>query len=100
MLIHRILIIDTAWLGDVIFTTSLLGSAHQLWPQALVDVLVAPRGQDLLAGHPLINKLWVFDKYGSQKSFFNLQKLGEILRAEKYDLVLNAHPSLRSRAHR
>jgi lipopolysaccharide heptosyltransferase II len=93
----RILIIDTAWLGDVIFSTSLIGSVSATWPRSELHVLVAPRGEAILQGHPLVHRLWVYDKHGAQKSAGSLWKLGRELARVKFDVVLNAHPSLRSR---
>lgn len=93
----RVLIIDTAWLGDVIFSTSLIAAVSRTWPQAAVHVLVAPRGEPVLSGNPQIKRLWVYDKHGIQKSAASLWTLGRELAAEKFDVVLNAHPSFRSR---
>jgi len=93
----RVLIIDTAWLGDVIFTTSLIGAAAAVWPRAELHVLVAPRGEAVLRGHPQVHKLRVFDKRGTQRSLAGLFRLGHELRETKFDVVLNAHPSFRSR---
>lgn len=93
----RILIIDTAWLGDVIFSTSLIGAASEVWPRADLHVLVAPRGEAILQGHPLVHRLWIYDKSGAQKSARSLWKLGRKLAKAKFDVVLNAHPSFRSR---
>jgi heptosyltransferase-2 len=93
----RLLIIDTAWLGDVIFSTSLIGAVHEVWPQAALHALVAPRGEAILQGHPLVHKLWAYDKHGAQKSVRSLWRLGRELAEAKFDVVLNAHPSLRSR---
>jgi heptosyltransferase-2 len=93
----RILIIDTAWLGDVIFSTSLIGAVSGVWPQAELHVLVAPRGEAILRGHPLVHRLWVYDKHGAQKSARSLWRLGRELARAKFEVVLNAHPSFRSR---
>jgi heptosyltransferase-2 len=93
----KVLIFDTAWLGDVIFTTSLIGSVRQIWPDTELHVLVAKRAEMLVRHHPLIDRVWVYDKNGSEKSFGRLLKLTGQLRAESYDIVLNAHPSFRSR---
>jgi len=93
----RILIIDTAWLGDVIFSTSLIGSVSGTWPRSELHVLAAPRGKAILHGHPFVHRLWVYDKHGAQKSVLSLWKLGRELARAKFDVVLNAHPSLRSR---
>ncbi len=93
----RILIIDTAWLGDVIFTTSLLGSLKNLWPESELHVLTAPRGEPILRGHPHISKLWILDKRGAHRGLFGTLKIAAELRKAKFDLILNAHPSFRSR---
>jgi lipopolysaccharide heptosyltransferase II len=93
----RALIIDTAWLGDVVFTTALIGAAHRLWPSCGLHALVAPRGEPILRGHPFVSRLWVFDKSGQDRGFFGLRRIARELRLQKFDLVLNAHPSLRSR---
>jgi lipopolysaccharide heptosyltransferase II len=93
----RALIIDTAWLGDVVFTTALIGGVHRLWPSCELHVLVAPRGEPLLHGHPFVSRLWVFDKYGKDRGGFGLRRTARALRQQKFDLILNAHPSLRSR---
>jgi heptosyltransferase II len=93
----RALIIDTAWLGDVVFTTALIGGVHRLWPSCELHVLVAPRGEPILHGHAFVSRLWVFDKYGKDRGFFGLRRMAHELRSQNYDLILNAHPSLRSR---
>jgi lipopolysaccharide heptosyltransferase II len=93
----RVLIIDTAWLGDVIFSTSLIAAVARIWPQAELHALVAPRGEPILRGNPQIKRLWIYDKHHTQKSAACLWKLGRELAKEKYDVVLNAHPSFRSR---
>lgn len=93
----RVLIIDTAWLGDVVFTTSLIGSASALWPQAELHVLTAPRGEPILRGHPQISHLWVMDKRGLHKGLGGLWKIARQLKKIHFELVINAHPSARSR---
>ncbi len=93
----KILILDTAWLGDVVFTTSLIGAVKRQWPSSQVDLLVAPRGEPIVRHHPLLTQVRTYDKHGREKSLKALFRLGRELSAEKYDLVLNAHSSLRSR---
>lgn len=92
----RVLIIDTAWVGDVVFTTALLKAAKALWPEATFTLLVAPRAAGIVRGHPMLDELIVYDKAGSEKRIGAFLKLGRRLRSGKFDLVLCAHPSLRS----
>lgn len=93
----RILIIDTALIGDVVYTSSLIGATKLIWPQCEIHALLAPRGEDVLGHHPHVSRIWVFDKSGSQRSFRSMLALGRQLRKTGFDLVLNAHSSLRSR---
>lgn len=93
----KILIIDTAWIGDVIFSTALINAASALWPKAKIHMLVAPRGAALVEKNPQISRLWVYDKHGKDKSPLRLLHLGRKLADEHFDVVLCAHPSMRSR---
>jgi lipopolysaccharide heptosyltransferase II len=93
----RVLIIDTAWLGDVIFTTALIGAVKSRWPECEVHVLVAPRGEPLLRAHPNVARLWIFDKRGHDRGFTGLRRFTQQLMPLSFGLILNAHPSFRSR---
>ena len=72
---ESILIIDTAWLGDAVLTTSLVASVRTLWPAAKLHVVVSPRGQAVLQGHPMIDNLWVFDKHGADRGVLGLKRM-------------------------
>lgn len=93
----RVLIIDTAWLGDVLFTTSLIGAVHETWPQAEIHLVTAPRGRELVLFHPELTNIRIFDKHGKEGGLTALKKLASELNASKFDIVLCAHPSMRSR---
>jgi heptosyltransferase-2 len=82
----RILIIQTAFLGDVILASPIWENIHQTFPDAQLDVVVKKGNESLLQAHPFLGKVYVFDK--SQK-IKNLWSLGKQLRKQRYDLVLN-----------
>lgn len=94
---QRILILDTAWLGDVVFSTSLVGAVRNLWPNAEIHMVVAPRGEPIVRNHDALHRVWVLDKRGRHRSLRGLHRFGNTLRQFGFDLILNAHPSLRSR---
>lgn len=94
---NRVLIIDTAWLGDVIFSTSLIEAVKIRWPHCHLTVLVAPRGAPILQGHPRIDELLIFDKHAKEKSYLAVRRLAKRLHQSAFDVILNAHPSFRSR---
>ncbi len=83
---EKILLIQTAFLGDVILATSALESLHAAIPGAELHFLLRRGNESLLADHPFLNKLWVLDKRDKWK---NTWRMIRELRKEKYDLVLN-----------
>lgn len=86
---NRILVIQTAFLGDVILATPVVSELHRLYPNASIDVLVKKGNESLLANNPKIRNVIAFDKSnGKYKSIFRLIKQ---FRKEKYDLVINMH---------
>ncbi|MCB9366781.1 MAG: glycosyltransferase family 9 protein [Calditrichaeota bacterium] len=93
----RVVIIDTAWLGDVLFTTSLVGAVRMRWPSTAIDLVVAPRARELVEHHPHLNCVWIFDKRGEQRGMKGINSLARSLNEHPYDLCLCAHPSTRSR---
>lgn len=84
----KVLIIQTAFLGDVILATPLIENIHQQFPNAQIDFLVKKGNESLLKDHPFLRKTYVFDKSQKRKSLISL--LSQI-RKESYDLVLNLH---------
>jgi heptosyltransferase-2 len=84
---NRVLIIQTAFIGDVILATSLVESLHAVYPRMQIDLLCRKGNEGLLAGHPFLGKVWVWDKRGGKyKNWFALLKA---VRTERYDLVVN-----------
>ena len=85
---QKILIIQTAFIGDVILATPLIGNLKAEFPAAKIDFLVKNGNQSLLKNDPNLRTVLVFDKKNKAKSLFHLLKT---IRAEKYDLVINLH---------
>ena len=53
----KILLMQTAFIGDVILATSLLEKLHHHFPEAEIDFLVRKGNESLFKQHPFINKL-------------------------------------------
>ena len=58
----RILIIKTAFLGDVILITPMLRELKNAMPDAEIDVLVRKGNETLLNNNPHVSQLFVWDK--------------------------------------
>ncbi len=93
---QRILILHTAFLGDIILTLPLLQAAKSLFPQASIDFLAIPAVKNILETHPGIEKLWIYDKHKKERGILNSLKLMRRLKQRKFDLALVPHRSIRS----
>jgi len=87
--VNKILIIQTAFLGDVILATSFVSELKNKFPNANIDFLLKKGNESLLANNPKLNSVFTFDKStGKWKSIIRLIRQ---FRKEKYDLVINLH---------
>ncbi|MEY3586035.1 MAG: hypothetical protein RLZZ243_1099, partial [Bacteroidota bacterium] len=84
----KILIIQPAFLGDVILATPLIESLSSTFPSAHIDFLLKKGNEALLSEHPKLRRVLIFDKSQKRKSLLDLI---QDIRKEKYDLVLNLH---------
>ncbi len=83
----KILVIQTAFLGDVILATAVLEKLHQVNPNWKIDFLIRKGNEQVVENHPFISKLYIWNKkQGKYKNL--LQLIGEI-RGEKYDYIIN-----------
>jgi len=88
------LVIQTAFLGDVVLTTPLLTElAARHGP---VDVVTTPAAASLLETHPAVRRVIPFDKRGADRGWRGTWRLARRLRAEGYPLAYLPHRSLRT----
>lgn len=84
---QKILVIQTAFIGDVILATALLEKLHHSFPQADMDLMVRKGNEALLDQHPWIHEVLIWDKKNQKKK--NLWRLLKKIRNTKYNLVIN-----------
>lgn len=84
---QKILVIQTASIGDVILATPLLEKLHHHFPDSKIDFLLKKGNEKLFSSHPFINRIIIWDK--SKKKYKNLWDILKNIRAQKYDAVLN-----------
>ncbi|MBK7174018.1 MAG: glycosyltransferase family 9 protein [Bacteroidales bacterium] len=83
----KILIIQTAFIGDVILATPLVESIRREYPDSTIHFLLRKGNETLLTAHPYIEKVWVFNK--KEQKYINLLRIIRSIRAESYDYVIN-----------
>ncbi len=84
---NKILVIQTASLGDVILTTPLLEKLHFLYPDAAIDFLLKKGNESLFTAHPYMHDVLIWNK--SKHKYLHLIQLIQTIRDKKYDLVVN-----------
>ena len=96
LILKKILIIQTAFLGDVILTLPLVQTLKQSMPDSEIDFIAIPQTADIVKTHPDVSNVVVYDKHGKQNSLFSFFRFRKQLRSANYDIVICPHRSLRS----
>ena len=89
--VRKILFITLSNIGDVILTLPVLSSLKDSFPDAIVDVVVGPRPEQVFKKDPRVNRIFVYDKHASLKDKMAFVKK---LKAEKYDMAIDMKTSL------
>jgi len=84
---QKFLIIQTAFIGDVILATPLIEKLYAHFPEAKIDFLLRRGNESLLKEHPYLNDLIIWDK--KQAKYLNLFKTIGTVRANDYDCIIN-----------
>ncbi|WP_343631294.1 glycosyltransferase family 9 protein [Fluviicola sp.] len=84
---QRFLVIQTAFLGDVILATPVISELKRLHPSAEIDVLVRKGNEAVLKNHPAIHEVFSFNK--KEGKYAEMRRLVRLFRARKYDEVIN-----------
>ena len=88
------LVIQTAFLGDVLLTTPLVEAlAARHGP---VDVVTTTAAAPLVETHPAVRRVIPYDKRGADSGLGGLVRLARRLQAERYEVAYLPHRSLRT----
>lgn len=92
----RILIIHTAFIGDIVLSTSLIKKIKDTYPDSDITYVTTPSGEAILKNNPHLNNIIVYDKRGEHKGISGVWQLGKRLRYENFNMVITPHRYLRS----
>ena len=93
---ERILVIQTAFLGDAILTLPMLKKLRERSPEAQIDVLAIPSTKEIISAAPYIDNVIIMDKKGKQKGIRALNNFLKELKANAYSKIISPHRSFRS----
>jgi lipopolysaccharide heptosyltransferase I len=100
--IQKILIVKPSSFGDIVHSLPFLNAVKERFPGAEIHWVIAKGLEDLLTGHPMVNKIWVIHKDMWKKlshirsSFQEIRVLLRGIKKEKYDIVVDLQGLLRS----
>ena len=81
----KILVIQTAFIGDVVLATGIIEKLHAFYPDAQLDLLVRKGNEGLLKNHPFVNVL-IWNK--KKQKLLNLFRLWIAIVRSRYDIVI------------
>lgn len=84
---QQFLVIQTAYIGDVVLATGIIEKLHRHFPDAQIDFMVRKGNEGLLRDHPFLREVLVWNK--QQDKMKNLLKLLRYVRTRKYDKIIN-----------
>lgn len=84
---QKFLIIQTAFIGDVVLATALIEKIHLRYPESQIDFLLRKGNEGLLHGHPYLHKVLIWNK--KKNKYKNLLQLIQTIRLTKYDVLIN-----------
>jgi ADP-heptose:LPS heptosyltransferase len=83
----KVLVIQTAFIGDVILATSILENIHLEFPETQIDFLVRKGNEGLFKEHPFVNNILIWHK--KEGKYSSLWQLLKQIRNNAYDWVIN-----------
>jgi len=94
--IRRILVIRTAYIGDVVMTLPILNPLKKRFPEAAITVLTSEGGKQIVKNHPCVDEILVYEPFWFYKrpvkDYFPFIRR---LRQHRFDLVIEARADIR-----
>jgi heptosyltransferase-2 len=92
----RILVIQTAFPGDVVLTLPMVGQITACFPGSEADLLVIPAAANIPEHHPAVHAVFQYDKRGRDAGIRGFLSVLRQIRKNRYAIAIVPHRSLRS----
>ncbi len=92
----RILVIQTAFIGDAILTLPLIQYLKNSSEKSEITVLAIPSTSSIFENSSFVANVIIYDKKGKDKSLLSFVKLIKKIRKQNFDEVYSPHRSFRS----
>lgn len=93
---EKILVIQTAFIGDAVLTLPMLKRLKDLYPDATIDVVTTPAACGIFRASPYTYKVYSYDKKGKDRSISSLLSFAREIKREGYTRLYSPHRSMRT----
>ncbi len=93
---QKILIIQTAFIGDAILTLPMIQKLKEQNKDAEIDVVAIPSTKEIFNSSPFVSKVIEIDKKQKHKGLISLYKFVRKLKSNNYAKIYSPHRSFRS----
>jgi heptosyltransferase II len=94
--LRRMLVIQTAFLGDAVLITPVLGALKRSFPRSDIDVVAIPQTRDLFRYHPAVRAILTINKKNALLKPFSFLRLLFRIRKNRYDAAVSVQGSMTS----
>ncbi len=92
----KILIIHTAFIGDIVLSTPLIQKIKDIYPNSEIDYLTLPGNKSIISNNPNLRKIILYDKKVGDRGIKGFLKVLKIIKNNKYDMAVIPHRFIRS----
>ncbi len=93
--IKKILVIDLAFIGDVILATPTMRALKAHFPKARLTMLTVPLTAEVAEMNPYVDEVLVYDKRGKDEGFLGMWRMARRLAPMGFDLCVSMNFALR-----
>ena len=92
----KILIIHTAFIGDIVLSIPLIQRLKDMYPESKIDYLTLPSNSKIISNNPNLNEILIYDKKDKDKGLKGFLRVLKILKSKKYDYAVIPHRFIKS----
>ena len=93
---QKILIVQSAFLGDIVLSSSVISGIKDLFPDSEIYFLTTKLGSELVENNPNIKDVIIYDKKNLDRGIKGLFRLVRKIRSFNFERVYSIHKSYRT----
>ena len=92
----KILIIHTAFIGDIVLSTPLIQKIKDKYPDSQIDYMTLPGDKSIISNNPNLHDIIIYDKKDKDKGIKGFFRILKAVKNNRYDLAIIPHRFIRS----